>query len=83
MGEYTNLNITQTTFLAVPELTAEGSDLPCHALATVVELLQFSLELPLLSVGARVLLLHLLQLPLQLFQADHRLIQLSDKGGQE
>lgn len=65
----------------LPELAAERGDLSRHALAAVGELLQLSLQLPLLGVGARVVLLHLLQLPLQLLQADHRLIQLG--GGQE
>lgn len=63
----------------LPELAAEGGDLPCHTLTAVAELLQLSLQLPLLGVGARVLLLHLLQLPLQLLQSDHRLIQLEEE----
>lgn len=64
----------------LPELAAEGGDLSCHGLTAVGELLQLPLKLPLLGVGARVLLLHLLQLPLQLLQSDHRLIQLEGGG---
>lgn len=71
----------------LPELAAEGGDLSCHSLTAVGELLQFSLQLPLLGVGAGVLLLHLLQLPLQLLQPHHRLIQLEgcqrgERGGE-
>lgn len=64
----------------LPELAAQGGDFPHHALAAVAELLQLSLQLPLLGVGARVVLLHLLQLPLQLLQSDHGLIQLEGVG---
>ncbi|KAA8591677.1 hypothetical protein FQN60_017051, partial [Etheostoma spectabile] len=63
-----------------------GGDLSGHALAAVGELLQLSLQLPLLGVGARVVLLHLLQLPLQLLQSDHGFIQLGggrdERGGE-
>lgn len=65
----------------LPELAAERGDLSRHALTAVGKLLQLPLQLPLLGVGARVLLLHLLQLPLQLLQADHRFIQLEEEGG--
>lgn len=67
----------------LPELAAERGDLSRHTLTAVGKLLQLPLQLPLLGVGARVLLLHLLQLPLQLLQADHRLIQLEEGEGEE
>ena len=66
-----------------PELAAERRVLSHQGLTVVSELLHFSLQLPLLGVGARVLLLHLLQLPLQLLQSDHRLVQLKGGGGAE
>lgn len=66
----------------VPELAAERGDLSHHALAAVGELLHLSLQLPLLGVGARVVLFHLLQLPLQLLQAHHRFIQLGGGRGE-
>lgn len=66
--------------MCLPELAAERGDLSCHALTAVGELLQIPLQLPSLGIGARVLLLHLLQLPLQLLQAYHRLIQLVNEG---
>lgn len=65
---------------ALPELVAERGDLSCHALAAVAQFLQLPLQLPSLGVGAGVLLLHLLQLPLQLLQTHHRLIQLGQEG---
>lgn len=68
------------TCLSLPELVAEGGDLSRHALAAVGQFLQLPLQLPSLSVGARVLLLHLLQMPLQLLQTSHRLIQLGWEG---
>lgn len=67
----------------LPELVAEGGYLAVHGLAAVSEFLQLPLQLPLLGTGARVLLLHLLQLPLQLLQSDHRLIQLQEKSREE
>ncbi len=71
------------THMWLPELAAQGGDLSRHALTAVGELLQLSLQLPLLGIGARVLLLHLLQLSLQLLQADHRLIQLEEGEEEE
>lgn len=65
---------------ALPELVAERGDLARHALAAVAQLLQLPLQLPPLGVGAGVLLLHLLQLPLQLLQTHHRLVQLGQEG---
>lgn len=67
---------THSSACWVPELVAQRRDLPGHALTAVSQLLQLPLQLPLLSVGARVLLLHLLQLPLQLLQPHHGLVQL-------
>lgn len=69
-------NKANNEWWCLPELGAERGDLPRHRLAAVCELLQIPLQLPLLSVGARILLLHLLQLPLQLLQSNHWLIQL-------
>lgn len=66
---------------ALPELVAERGDLARHALAAVAQFLQLPLQLPSLGVGAGVLLLHLLQLPLQLLQTHHRLLQLGQEGG--
>lgn len=67
----------------VPELVAECRDLPGHALTAVGQFLQLPLQLPLLGVGARVLLFHLLQLPLQLLQPHHGLVQLQGVGKKE
>lgn len=67
----------------LPELVAEGGDLSCHRLTAVRELLELPLQLPLLGTGPRVLLLHLLQLSLQLPQSAHRLIQLQVKSREE
>lgn len=73
-------NATIPTHMCLPELAAERGDLSCHGLTAVGELLQLPLQLPSLGIGARVLLLHLLQLPLQLLQTYHRLIQLVNEG---
>lgn len=80
MNVYARAHTHTSSDGCLPELAAERGDLPCHGLTAVRELLQLSLQLPLLSVGARVLLLHLFKLPLQLLQPDHRLVQLADRG---
>ena len=72
---------SEYSFWASPELAPEAGDLPGHGVGRLADVVQVSLQLPAVGVGAGHFLLRLLQLTLQLTHASVELIGLEEEPG--